>query len=77
MSERFVLKRYEITVGHWGKNIYLAKTRGKALADAWRSDAFNGYTFGEFLKMARCRVSDYQPVPGEGAPQPTDMLEVA
>lgn len=30
-------------------------SRGKALAAAWRSDAFNGSTFGEFLKFARCR----------------------
>lgn len=61
----FKLRRYEVTVGHWGAGIFLTTTRGKALADAWRSDAFEGYTFGEFLKMARCRLTDFQikPVP--------------
>ncbi len=61
----FVLRRYEITVTGWGSGIYLAKTRGKAMADAWRSDAFLGYTFAEFLRMARCRLTAYQPVPDE------------
>lgn len=61
----FVLRRYEVTVGDWGAGIFLAKTRGKAIADAWRSDAFNVYTFGEFLKMARCRLTEFQPTPSE------------
>lgn len=56
----FKLRRYEVSVGRWGTGIYLATTRGRALADAWRSDAFNGYTFGEFLKIARCRLTDHQ-----------------
>lgn len=59
----FILRRFEVTVGHYGEAIILATTRGKALADAWRSDAFNGYTFGEFLKIARARLSRYQPKP--------------
>ena len=59
-EQRFPLRRYEVTVGHSGSGIYLAKSRGRALADAWRSDAFEGYTFGEFLKMARCRLTDWQ-----------------
>ena len=61
----FILRRYEVTVNGWGSEIYLAQTRGKAMADAWRSDAFWGYTFGEFLKMARCRLTAYQPAPDE------------
>lgn len=65
MSDDFILRRYVVTVGRWGEGIYLARSRGKALADAWRSDAFEGYTFGEFLKMARCRLSEWQPTPDE------------
>lgn len=34
---------------------YVASTRGKALADAWRSDIFEGVTFGEFLRFTSCR----------------------
>jgi len=59
----FKLRRYEVEVGRWGTSTVLATTRGKAMADAWRSDAFNGYSFGAFLKMARCRLSSYQPTP--------------
>ena len=62
-TDGFRLRRYEVTVGRWGSAIILATTRGKAMADAWRSDAFNGYTFGEFLKMARCRLTDFQITP--------------
>lgn len=61
----FILRRFIVTVGRWGEGAYLASTRGKALADAWRSDAFEGYTFGEFLKMARCRLDRWQPTPVE------------
>jgi hypothetical protein len=64
-APKFPLRRYEVEVGRWGTGVYLATSRGKALADAWRSDAFNGYTFGEFLKLARCRLSPphHQPKP--------------
>lgn len=61
----FILRRYLVEVGRWGSAPILAASRGKALADAWRSDAFEGYTFGEFLKMARCRLDPHQPVPTE------------
>lgn len=57
----FLLKRWEVTVGRYGTGTYLAPTRGAAMADAWRSDAFSGYTFGEFLKIARCRRDRYTP----------------
>jgi hypothetical protein len=70
--EGFKLRRYEVTVGRWGAGIFLATSRGKALADAWRSDAFEGYTFGEFLKMAHCRLTGFQikpiPITVEGRP---------
>lgn len=56
---RFLLKRWTVTVwwasGATTSDEVVAPSRGKALADAWRSDAFNGCTFGEFLKFSRCR----------------------
>ena len=65
MSGDFILRRYLVTVGRWGEAVILAASRGKAMADAWRSDAFTDYTFGEFLKIARCRLDSYQPTPTE------------
>lgn len=61
----FRLRRYVVTVAGWGEATHLATSRGKAMADAWRCDAFNGYSFGEFLKFARCRLDWYQPQPRE------------
>lgn len=64
----FILRRYEVTVGGFSepmRSTILAASRGKALADAWRNDIFEGYTFGEFLKIARCRLDSYQPQPVE------------
>ena len=64
----FKLRRYEISVTGFSEPLSsdcLATSRGKAMADAWRHDIFNGYTFGEFLKIARCRLSWYQPKPTE------------
>lgn len=58
----FLLRRYEVTVGG-STGIYLAKTRGTAMADAWRCDAFGDLTFGQFLKIASCRLSRHQPKP--------------
>lgn len=48
------LKRFEVTVSGYGAGVYVTTTRGKAMADAWRCDAFGHLTFGEFLKRARC-----------------------
>jgi len=56
----FLIRRWDVTVQHWGNAVILAVTRGKALANAWRSDAFEGYSFKEFLGMARCRLSETQ-----------------
>jgi hypothetical protein len=64
-TQDFRLRRFEVSIMGWGSGIYLATTRGKALADAWRCDAFSGYTFGEFLKIAVCRLTDYQVEPVE------------
>jgi hypothetical protein len=60
------LKRFEVTVQGYGAGIYVTTTRGKAMADAWRCDAFGHLTFGEFLKRARC-VRTPEP-PGFGEP---------
>ena len=66
MAEReFILRRYVVSVTGWGEATYLAASRGKAMADAWRSDAFSDCTFGEFLKISRCRLDWCQPKPSE------------
>ena len=50
-----IVKPFYVSVrGYSGYSPIYAKSRGSALADAWRCDAFNGITFGEFLKVARC-----------------------
>lgn len=61
----FTLRRYAVNVQGWGESHVLASSRGKALADTWRCDAFGSRTFGEFLKIARCRLSTHQPSPIE------------
>lgn len=65
MSADFLLRRWEVSVrwasGAVSSEIIVAPTRGKAMADAWRCDAFDGSTFGEFLKFARCRRDRYTP----------------
>jgi hypothetical protein len=57
----FLLRRWTVTVDGYGECIQLAPTRGQALADAWRNDVFNGYSFGQFLHMARARLSPLTP----------------
>lgn len=54
MSEGFILKRWDVTVVGYGSGFFAATSRGKALADAWRCDAFSGWTFAQFLKRANC-----------------------
>jgi hypothetical protein len=53
----FRMKRWSVTVQGYGEGSYVAASRGKAIAQAWRCDAFGHLTFGQFLKIARC-VSD-------------------
>lgn len=65
MASKLLLKRWEVSVewssGTITRETVVATTRGKALVDTWRSDAFSGSTFGEFLKFARCRRDQYTP----------------
>jgi hypothetical protein len=50
----FVIKPFIVSVDGYGQSGYHARSRGKALADAWRSDAFHQLSFKDFLKIARC-----------------------
>lgn len=50
----FLIKRWCVAVVGDGTGHYEATSRGKALADAWRCDAFNDHTFGQFMRIARC-----------------------
>ena len=45
--------------------VVLAATRGKALSKTWSSDAFEGYSYKQFLKIARCTIEPVQPQPVE------------
>lgn len=61
----FMLKRWIVSVlwssGTTTSETIVAPTRGKAMADAWRYDAFSSLSFGEFLKLARCRRDTHVP----------------
>lgn len=50
MSGGFLIKRFVVSVGEYGSATYEAATRGKALAMAWRSALFEGWTFKDFLR---------------------------
>lgn len=52
-----IVRPWTVTVSGFGHGDYVAKSRGQALAKAWRSSAFEGWTFGEFLKRATCRLN--------------------
>jgi hypothetical protein len=41
-----------VTVHGYGVERILASSRGKALAKAWRCDAFGPIAFGDFMKIA-------------------------
>jgi hypothetical protein len=55
----FIIKPFIVSVDGYGQSGYHARSRGKALADAWRCDAFDHLTFKGFLKIARCRLVDH------------------
>ena len=49
---------YDVTIKGFGTAQFLAPTRGKALSEAWGCRAFDDWTFKEFLKAARARLSE-------------------
>ena len=54
IARGLIVRPFRVSVnGYNGYSPIYAKSRGQALADAWRCDAFNGLTFGQFLKIAR------------------------
>lgn len=65
VARGFLMKRWEVTVrwAHGGCTVgpVVAPTRGKALANTWRSDAFNAVSFGQFLRFTSCRRDPYRP----------------
>lgn len=46
---------YDVAVQGYGAAVITAPSRGKALASAWRSDAFSGISFRDFLKIASAK----------------------
>lgn len=56
MTTGLIVKPWIVAVPSFsgGQHTYYARSRGKALADAWRCDAFSHLSFGGFLKIARC-----------------------
>jgi hypothetical protein len=59
----FTIKRYDVTVEGYGSGTYLAPSRGRAIADAWRSASFDSIPFGKFLKICRARRTPTDQLP--------------
>lgn len=53
-AAKMPIKAWDVTVRDYGVGRYYAASRGKALAEAWRCEAFAHLSFKEFLKMASC-----------------------
>jgi hypothetical protein len=58
MDDTRSFRCFDVMVTGYGTAQFLAKSRGQALADAWRSSAFDGWSFKDFLKRARARLSE-------------------
>lgn len=69
MSE-MPIKAWDVTVEGYGVGRYYATSRGKALAEAWRCDAFGNISFGDFLKIASCWKAMFVP---EGFGEPVTV----
>ena len=61
MSEESPVKAWDVQVSGYGTQQYFSQSRGKAIAEAWRCDAFEHLSFKEFLKISSCRKSDDTP----------------
>ena len=61
------IKAWDVTVTGYGEARYYAASRGKALAAAWRCDAFGNISFRDFLKIASCWKAIFIPE-GFGSP---------
>ncbi len=55
------IKAWDVTVSGYGVARYYAASRGKALAAAWRCDAFGRISFKDFLKIASCWKAMFVP----------------
>ncbi|WP_232629189.1 hypothetical protein [Methylobacterium sp. Leaf118] len=52
---------YDVSVQGYGTEVITAPSRGKALAAAWRSDAFSHISFGAFLRITSLRRREVPP----------------
>ncbi len=58
-TEGMRIRPWSLTVrGYPGFGVYFAASRGKAIADAWRCDAFDNVSFGNFLSIVTCRQAE-------------------
>lgn len=57
MSEGFLLKPFRVRVSGFDSHIYYARSRQKALANAWQDyrSTFDEVTFGQFMTRAKAR----------------------
>lgn len=51
------IRVWSVTVEGYGSANFNAVSRGKAMAEAWRSSAFDGWSFKEFIQRARCKLA--------------------
>lgn len=63
---QLIVKPYIVTTNGYGEDTYYARSRGRALADAWQSSLVcNNWSFGEFLKQSNAYSGVGHPQYGE------------
>ncbi len=72
MPAGFLLKRWTVTALGISGDV-TAISRGRALAETWKNSLFEGYSFRDFLRIAKCkRAPDPEdwgaPITVEGEP---------